>query len=300
MELKINEFKTPAPITFNYEELKTAVQEKADEYASVVYTEDKVKDAKKDRAELNKLKDALNSERIRLQKEYMKPFEDYKAKTDELIGILEKPIGLIDRQIKDFDEKQKDEKKKEIELHFRTMEKPEFLQLNSVWNPKWLNKTYEMSKIRSELQEQVEKIQSDLATLSNLSEFGFEACEVYKSTLDLNKALNEGKRLVEIQKRKEEQERKRKEAEEARKKQEEERRRQEEERRRQAKVKKEEPVPQLPAGDFMNPPEPEKVLGVAEDVPLYPVAFRAYMTEEQSQELGQWFRERNIKFEPIR
>lgn len=278
MELKIKEFQTPAPITFNYEELKTAVQKKADEYASVVYTEDKVKDAKKDRAELNKLKEALNSERIRLQKEYMKPFEDYKGKTDELIGILNNPIGLIDRQIKDFDEKQKNEKKKEIELHFRTMEKPEFLQLNSLWNPKWLNKTYEISKIRSELQEQVEKIQSDLATLAELPEFGFEACEVYKSTLDVNKALNEGKRLAEIQKKKEA----------------------EEERKKHEKERKAEPVPQPPEPDFMNPPEPEEVLEVAEDVPLFPVSFRAYMTEKQSVELGQWFRERNIKFEPIR
>lgn len=286
MELKINEFQTPAPITFNYDELKTAVQEKADEYASVVYTEDKVKDAKKDRAELNKLKEALNSERIRLQKEYMKPFEDYKAKTDELIGILKKPIELIDRQIKGFDEQQKDEKKKEIELHFRTMEKPEFLQLNSLWNPKWLNKTYEMSKIRSELQEQVEKIQNDLVTLSELPEFGFEACEVYKSSLDLNKALNEGKRLAEIQKRKEEDAIRRKEAEEERRKREAEKK--------QAEI--EEPTPQTPAPDFMNPPEPE-----AKEYPLiYPVAFRAYMTEEQSQELGRWFVERNIKFEPIR
>lgn len=292
MELKINEFQTPAPITFNYDELKTAVQEKADEYASVVYTEDKVKDAKKDRAELNKLKEVLNSERIRLQKEYMKPFEDYKAKTDELIGILNEPIRLIDRQIKEFDEQQKDEKKKEIELHFRTMEKPEWLRLENIWNPKWLNKTYEISKIRSELQEQVEKIQSDLATLSNLPEFGFEACEVYKSTIDLNKALNEGKRLVEIQKRKEEDERRRKLAEEERK-------------NREAAIKQVEEKaestmqPQPPTEDFMNPPEP--VLGVATDgVKLYPVAFRAYMTEKQSGELAKWFRERNIKFEPIR
>jgi len=276
MELKINEFQTPAPITFNYDELKTAVQEKADEYASVVYTEDKVKDAKKDRAELNKLKEALNDERKRLQGEYMKPFEDYKGKTDELIGILKKPIELIDRQIKDFYEQQKDEKKKEIELHFRTMEKPEWLQLESIWNPKWLNKTYEMSKIRSELKELVEKIQNGLATLAELPEFGFEACEAYKSTLDLNKALNEGKRLVEIQKRKEEQERARKEAEERRKKEEE---------KKLTRQVKEEPAPQPPAPDFMNPP-----------VETFPVRFEAEMTQEQAQELAKWFKERNITF----
>lgn len=280
MELKINDFKTPAPITFNYDELKEAVQKKADEYAVVVYSEDKIKDAKKDRAELNKLKNALNGERIRLQKEYMKPFEDYKAKTDKLIMILDEPIALIDAQIKEFDELQKQEKQKDIELHFRTMEKPEFLQLNNLWNPKWLNKTYEMGKIRSELQEQVEKIQNDLATLSNLPEFGFEACEVYKSSLDVNKALSEGKRLAEMQKRKEEQERAKKEAEECRKKEEEEK---------LARQVKEEPTPQPPAEDFMNPPVIE----------TFPVRFEAEMTQDQALELAKWFRERNITFRAI-
>lgn len=284
MELKINEFQTPAPITFNYDELKEAVQKKADEYASVVYTEDKVKDAKKDRAELNKLKDALNGERIRLQKEYMKPFEDYKAKTDELIDILENPITLIDRQIKEFDKKQKEEKRKEIELHFKTLDKPDWLSLNQLWVEKWLNKTYEMGKIRSELKEQVEKIQNDFDTLSNLPEFGFEACEVYKTTLDVNKALNEGKRLAEMQKRKEEQERIAKEAAE--------KRRKEELKRFVEQARMIEPAPQPPAEGFTNPPEP-----VAE---IYPVAFRAYMTVEQSKELMGWFRDNNIAFEPIK
>lgn len=283
MELKINEFQTPAPITFNYEELKTAVQEKADEYASVVYTEDKVKDAKKDRAELSKLKEALNDERKRLQGEYMKPFEDYKAKTDELIGILNNPIGLIDRQIKDFDEKQKNEKKKEIELHFRTTKKPDWLQIEQIWNPKWLNKTATIKAIREEMQASAERIENDLATLAELPEFGFEASEVYKTTLDMNKALNEGKRLAEIQKRKEEQGRARKEAEERRKKEEE---------KKLTRQVKEEPAPQPPAPDFMNPPvqeEPEK----------FPVRFEAMMTVEQVKDLKQFFENRNIEFKAI-
>ena len=293
MELKINEFQAPAPITFNYDELKSWVQEKVEVYGKIAYTEETMKDAKKDKADLNRIKKALNDERIRLERDYMKPFEDFKGKTKELIGILDEPVRIIDRQVKEFEERQKAEKRQEIELHFSTIDKPEWLQLEQIWNPKWLNKTVTMKTIREEMQASVEKIEKDLATLAELPEFGFEACEVYKTTLDLNKALNEGKRLAEIQKKKEEQERKRKEAEEARKSQEEERKRQEEER-------KAEPVPQPPAGDFMNSPEPEEVLGVAEDVPLYPVAFRAYMTEEQSQELGRWFVERNIKFEPIR
>lgn len=278
MELKINTYQTPAPITFNYEELKEAVQKKADEYASVVYTEETLKSAKTDRAELNKLKDALNGERIRLQKEYMKPFEDYKSKTDELIRILSKPIDLIGAQIKDFEQKQKAEKKTEIELHFKTLDKPEWLKLAQIWNEKWLNKTYDMGKIRTELKDRIEQIENDLATLSNLPEFGFEACKVYESTLDVNKALNEGKRLAEIQKQKEEAERKRK----------------EEEAKRLEEEQKEE-VLQPPEPGFM--PLPETYREKAK--PVYPVRFEAMLTAEQGKELAEWFNNKNIKFRAI-
>lgn len=279
MEVKINQFNVPAPITFNYDELKVWVEEKAEEYTVTAYTPETIKNAKSDRASLNRLKKSLNDERIRLEKEYMKPFEGFKEQVKELIGIIDKPAQLIDKAVKEVEENEKKAKEEEIRLHFRTMEKPDWLQIEQIWNPKWLNKTVTMKAIREEMQASVEKIENDLATLAELPEFGFEASKVYESTLDMNKALNEGKRLAEIQKQKEEQERKKKESEE---------------------TKKVEPVPQPPAEDFMNPPEPEEVLGAAEDVPLYPASFRAYMTEEQSQELGKWFKERNIKFEPIR
>ena len=45
-------------------------------------------------------------------------------------------------------------------------------------------------------------IGNDIATINNLPEFSFEAREVYVKTLDIAKAIKEGQRLAEIQKRK--------------------------------------------------------------------------------------------------
>ena len=50
-------------IDWNYEELKTEIQGKANDYMNLVYTADQVKDAKKDRANLNKFVEALESKR---------------------------------------------------------------------------------------------------------------------------------------------------------------------------------------------------------------------------------------------
>ena len=71
MELKINQIAIPERPSFNYEELKQEIAKKSEVYASLVYNENEIKAAKADRSNLNKLKKALNDERIRREKEYM-------------------------------------------------------------------------------------------------------------------------------------------------------------------------------------------------------------------------------------
>lgn len=68
MELRVNEVTIPEKISFNYEELKAELTEKVAFYETLVYTDDQVKEAKADRATLNKLKKTLNDERIRREK----------------------------------------------------------------------------------------------------------------------------------------------------------------------------------------------------------------------------------------
>lgn len=96
MELRVNEVQLPEQITFNYEELKEEIAGKVSHYETLVYTDDQIKEAKADRADLNKFKKALNDERIRREREYMQPFQDFKDKIDEIIAIIDKPIMLID------------------------------------------------------------------------------------------------------------------------------------------------------------------------------------------------------------
>lgn len=105
MELRVNEVAIPEKIDFNYEELKAELISKVSFYETLVYTDDQIKDAKADKANLNKLKKALNDERIRKEKEYMQPFNVFKAQINEIIGIIDKPIAVIDEQVKAYDEK---------------------------------------------------------------------------------------------------------------------------------------------------------------------------------------------------
>ena len=220
MELEVKEYQLPAEISFNFEELKQEITAKVSYYEMLTYTEDQIAEAKKDKASLNKLKKALNDERIRLEREYMKPFDVFKAQVKELCNLIDKPVALIDEQIKNVEEEKKELKRLEIGSYFTVQPHPEWLKMTMIFNEKWLNASYKMQDIKDEMTMAIAIIERNVATLEALPEFGFEALEEYKRTLDFNKAIEEGQRLADIQKRKAE-EAKKKAEEEAQKAQEE-------------------------------------------------------------------------------
>ena len=277
MELKVNEVNVPDHITFNYEELKNELTEKVAKYETLVYTDEQIKDAKADKANLNKLKKALNDERIRREKEYMKPFNEFKSQINEIIAIIDKPVRLIDKQVKEYDEKQKEEKRNEIEKLWDSLDHPEELKLDMIFNDSFLNKSFRMSQVEDVLNGWIERFKREMQTLSELPEFSFEAREVYKSTFDINKALSEGKRLSEIQKRKAEAEKQ--------KQLDVERQRQVELEKREEK-KRESEEPEIEHTEDHN--EEERMW----------IAFKANMTVEDAKELKAFFDSRNIEFMP--
>lgn len=286
MELKINEIIIPERIDFNYEELKQELTEKVNLYETLVYNDDQIKQAKVDKAHLNKLKRALNNERLKREREYMAPFNQFKTQINEIISIIDKPIAIIDKQIKEAEEQKKLEKARKIEILFEELTRPEWLKLESIYNSKWLNATVSMKSIREEIESRLEQINNDLDTLSNLADFGFEATEVYKSTFDINRAVNEGKRLAEIQKRKEEQERLKAEAEA---------RAQEEPKNEEIGSKVEENVENevvKTKNEINSQPDPESINAQW-------ISFSARLTIDQAKELKKFFDDRNIEFKAI-
>lgn len=200
MELKINSYQLPEAISFNFEELKNELQVKTEQYTKLVYTDDNIKTAKEDRADLNRLKKALNDERLRLQREYMKPFEGFKKQVDEIIGIIDRPVLAIDRQIKEYEAIKQDEKKQKIEELFGSLFFPEFVKLDEkIFNPKWLNASVSLKQIEDSLQETKAEIIRNCQTLATLPSYSHEAVIYYQRTLDVTGALAKVRELTEIE-----------------------------------------------------------------------------------------------------
>lgn len=280
MELRVNEVTIPEKISFNYEELKAELTEKVAFYETLVYTDDQVKDAKADRATLNKLKKTLNDERIWREKEYMQPFNEFKAQVNEIIGIIDKPIAVIDKQVKEFEDQKKANKQKDIEELFASIGFQSFVTLDKIQDPKWLNASVSMKSIEEQMRARMYEIGDNVLRISQFPEFSFEAMEAFKETLLIDTAVD----VVQKNREMEQKKAAAKAAEEARK----------------AKEIKEELsqtviVPAKPneLQAAMPPVEP------VQSEPKFPVRFEAIMTEKQGEELNLWFAERNIEFKAI-
>lgn len=276
MELKIKDYRLPEPIDFNYQEIKQELEEKVSMYTNLVYTDDQIKLAKADRAKLNKLKTALKDERIRREKEYLEPFNVFKNQVKDLIEIIDKPVSLIDKQIKAYEEQKKEEKRSEIEQAFDSLDKPEWLKLEQIFADRWLQSSVSIKSAKDSMLQTLDTISKDMQTLENLPEFGFEAQQIYISTLDINKAISEAQRMSQIQKQKQEHE-----AELAR----------------QREIEKEAQQAVQPVPEIEENIEPIPIQEKKEEARQW-IAFKAYLTKSDALALKAFFKSRNIEFKP--
>ena len=203
--------------------------------------------------------------------------------------MIDEPIGLIDSQIREIDERRKAAKREEIEELFTSIGFQSFVKLDMIWDEKWLNATVTLPKIEEQMKSRMYQIGTDVVTISKLPEFKFEAMEVYRKTLDMNQAIQEGQRLADIQKRKleaerMEAERKAREEEEAAKQQ-------------TAAEQKEELAAEKETASGSVPDAPvEETASIPEEEPVFQLDFRVWGTREQIMALREYMLKNQIRF----
>lgn len=192
-ELQIMVGQEPGRIQFNFDELKAQLEEKMAEYNGAIVTEDSRVIAKKEVANLRKLKEAAETRRKEVKEIHMRPYLEFEGKVKELEGIIDKPIALINRQLDEM-EKERVRKRRERVRELYTEIVPEeadaFLKLDRVYNPKWDNKGTSEKVIRESLEALVVDAGNALAVIrGSQSDVEEEAVRIYQETRDLSRAL---------------------------------------------------------------------------------------------------------------
>lgn len=211
-------------IQWNKEELEAAVRAKIAGYENVVYTEENIKAAKNDRAELNKLIKAIEERRKQVKNIINEPYAVFEAELKEITALINEPVALIDQQVKAFEEKQKKEKKAAIKATYdkNIGDLTEVLPFEKIFDSRYLNQTYKLATAQKEIVDKINTVKTDLETIDSLdSKYKLNAKDVYIKTLDLSKALAENKRLTDLEEKLEADKRRKAEEEAERKRQEE-------------------------------------------------------------------------------
>ena len=203
MEFKMtNEIQalTPHEIKFNFEELKAELDERLGYYRNLVITEDGVKEGKEDLAKMRKLREAIETRRKDVKKEYLKPYNEFELKCKELVALIDEPINAVNNQLKGFDEAKKAEKWQEIQEYYSATVAP-YLQtvipLERIQKPDWLNATKNIKKVQLEIVEAVAKVTADLEVINTMPTDDYTAAvrAEYMNTLDITAALAKRKSL---------------------------------------------------------------------------------------------------------
>lgn len=293
MELAIEPIEKIIPTTFkwNYDELKKDIAKTMAIYKNASYTDETMKEAKKDVAKLRKFSRALDDKRKEVKKLWNTPVAEFEGKVKELTGLVQEPITLIDTQVKEYEQKIIDDKLKEAKDYFTSKAKKEgidgFLSWSVVEQPNFSNLSKTLNNIKKEVDETIEQVKKDWAAIEGLeSKYESDMKLNYVNTLDLQEAIALNQRLIKQAEERAEYERKRKE-EEARRAEERARQRKEQAKKPDLFVKKEEVKPEH---------KPEPIKEVEE---LHTLSFKVTGTAKELMQLSEYMKSNNIQFEKI-
>ena len=190
----------PAVLEFNYDTLKSALAARMDLYRGLVVTEDGIKAAKQDRADLNKLREAIDAKRKEVKKACLAPYNNFEARVKELTALVDAPIAAIDKQLQQYEEQRRATKRADVQAIYEETvgELRSLLPFDKLWRDEWYNTNWSMKKIREAIVAAEGKAASDLEVLSTVESEFIEAVKLkYLEGLDLNAALAERARLQE-------------------------------------------------------------------------------------------------------
>lgn len=261
-------------IEWNFDALKTWLEDGLASYKGRVYDDSQINEAKKDAANLRKLKEAIDGKRKELKRDYLEPYEAFASQAKLLTDMIDKQIEEISGQVKAYDTRWKEEKRQRIEAEIygpMIGDLAGLVPYDRLHEAKWLNRTASDSQISEALGAKIDRINSGLFAINNMElEPDLEAAvkAAFMRHFDLSEAMAEKEQIERMR----------------------------------AKTESEKPVsePQHGAGGDFAPTKGNK------DTPHWEeeahsasktlsVTFRIEVTEEQLRALGSFMREHGIK-----
>lgn len=285
-------------IQWNFEEIKKYAAEKAGYYQNIAYTDADMKEMKSDKADINKFINALEDVRKQKKKEYMAPYEVFEGQVKEALLPLRKTVALITEKMDEVEEQYREARKAKMEeFYYKYVgDLQPMVPFQKTIKEEFYKRAFTDKKLEQAYSCFFERLREDMKGLDQLPEkFRDKALLKYMEEFSLSAALQEGKRLEELDRLMEERRRKQEEERQARMAEESRRleaaareaQKQQEMAAKQEPMRKEEPKTEMP----QVPQEPQKP-----QEEILHMDFRVWGTREQIMGLRQYLIDNQIKF----
>ena len=187
--------------TWDFYALKAELQDFLSGYEGLIYTDETIKDAKKDRTTLNKMKKVVEDARKTYKARCLEPYEAIEPQIKELTGLIEEKRQQIDETVKVFEKRQKEAKEKEVKEYYDRISGNFGMDAETVYqrifDSKWTNATTAPAKYRNEIQIAVAAVERDLDSIRALNSPFYDTLkEEYLATMSMESVLQKNDELT--------------------------------------------------------------------------------------------------------
>lgn len=153
------EFK-PATIKINgIEKLASLISSNIQKYQNLAITSENVKDAKKIKANLNKLKKALDGKRLEIKKANAQPYLNIEKQIKDIENSINEVIDPISDAVKELDDQEKEARHEWVNSLIQEMASTRNIEPSEVeFNPLWLRKSMSKYAVEKDLDDVMKQI----------------------------------------------------------------------------------------------------------------------------------------------
>ncbi len=191
---------------WDFPSIKAELQRHLDAYAGLVYTDDSIKEAKNDRATLNKVKKAIDEARKAYKAKCLAPYEAMEPQIKELLDLVEGQRTLIDDTVKDYENRQKEAKEQEVKKYYDrkavalgAYAEPLYAKL---FDKKWINASTARAKYEEDVLVAINGAATDIDAIKAMnSPFVETLIGVYTDTMSMDQVKAKQAELEEAAKK---------------------------------------------------------------------------------------------------
>lgn len=197
IEAKINGVAT---VENNINEAKEYALEMKKYYSTLIFSEEQIKEAKEERASVNKIVKKIADYRNSIVADFKKPIEEFENTAKETEKILKETSSLIDVQVKKYESEVKEKKKEECLKIYKNIigDLKDLVSFEKIFNDKWLNKGTKLQDVENDIKTIVDKVNSGIEAIKVLkSEFETEIINTFLIDYDVTKAIIKNTELKE-------------------------------------------------------------------------------------------------------